>query len=203
MGEPALARPFYTEEEYLRLENESEVRHEYYRGEIIAMAGGSPTHALIVNRVSYSLTDRLLDGPCEVVTQDQRVKTEDGDLTAYPDVVVYCENAEFDKKDKYALRTPFVLIEILSPSTADYDRKTKLESYQRIPSLTDYIMVWQDMIRVEHYRRTPDAQHWDFQRYLRRDEVIPFGSLGIELPVSEIYRRLELPEGAIAIHEGN
>lgn len=197
MGEPALARPFYTEEEYLRLENESEVRHEYYRGEIIAMAGGSPTHALIVSRICVGLANRLADSSCEVVIQDQRVKTEDGDLTAYPDVVVYCGEGEFDKKDKYALRTPFVLVEVLSPSTANYDRGTKLESYRRIPTLTDYLTVWQDMVRVEHFSRTTVSEDWTFQRYLRRADLVRFHSLDIEVSIEEFYRRLDLPDGAL------
>jgi Uma2 family endonuclease len=138
-----------------------------------------------------------------VVTHQQRVKTEDGDLTTYPDVVVYDGGATFDGLDEYALRTPIVLIEVLSPSTADYDRRTKLESYQRIPSLTDYLTVWQDMARVEHHSRDENEPDWKFQGYLTRDEAIPLQSLGIVLPVSEIYRRLDLPEGAIALHEGN
>lgn len=193
MGHPQV-RPLFTRQEYYSMEKMANLRHEYWCGEISMMAGGSPTHALLIGRMTTLLNNELAGSSCDAVPSDQRVRIESEDLDTYPDVVVLCEDALFDPLDAHTLIEPKILVEVLSPSTAEYDRTTKLEAYKQIPTLTDYFVVWQDRICIEHH--TCEGEDWQMRCYEGRADVLPVSSLNIELPLAEVYRRLDLPEGA-------
>ncbi len=188
------ARRVYSREEYYSLDKMANVRLEYCCGEIFAMAGGSITHARLISRVTMALNLRLADTSCEAVSFGQRVRIEAEDLDTYPDVVVLCEETLFDPLNSHTRINPRLLVEVLSPSTAEYDRTTKLAAYQQIPTLTDYLIVWQDRIHIEHHAR--DENGWTTHHYTKRDDVMPIYSFDIELPLAELYRRLDLPEAA-------
>ncbi len=190
----AQIRPLHSRQEYYQLDKMSNVRHEYCDGEIFAMAGGSATHALLIGRMTTVLNNGLAGFPCDAVPCDQRVRIEAVDLDTYPDVVVWCDDARFDSLDEHTLVEPRLLVEVLSSSTAQYDQTTKLEAYKMIPTLSDYLIVWQDKICVEHHAR--EAENWKMRRFQRRDDILLIPGFAIELPLSEIYRRLDLPEGA-------
>ena len=192
----ALRHHFFTRAQYVQMENDSNVRHEYYRGEIYAMAGGSPTRARIIGQITTALNNLLRDTSCIAAPADQRVLVEAAEMNTYPDVAVYCDEARFDELDRNALLEPLVLVEVLSPSTAQYDRNAKRDFYFQIPSLRDYLIVWQDQIRVQHYFRGATGA-WEFTHYLNREARAVLVSFSIELPLSEIYRRLDLPDGVV------
>lgn len=189
--------PIHTRDEFYQLERNSPTRHEFYNGYIIAMAGGSPRHGRIIGRVTRILEAALEDRSCFAVPNDQMVRVEDADMDAYPDVVVYCEDAEFDRRYERTLLEPLVLVEVLSPSTQNMDLTTKRTNYFQLPSLTDYLVFWQDKIRCDQWTRVqnPDEEPV-LTRHLRRDDVVLLPDLNIEFRLGDCYRRFDdLPEG--------
>ena len=186
---------FITPEEYLRREKEAETKSEFLNGEIIAMAGASPTHVRITATLMRVLGIQLLGKTCEPFSQDLRVGIAGlsallpSDFT-YPDVVVACD-AQFD--DDYNLLNPVVIIEVLSPSTELKDRTLKLDAYRHIATLRDYVLIAQNQRRVEHYRRL-DAGEWRWRIFEAPGEEIVLDSIGCTLKLSEIYERVPLPD---------
>ncbi|MDQ3814367.1 MAG: Uma2 family endonuclease [Armatimonadota bacterium] len=150
----ALAEHYITEDEYWALEAGSDIKHEYFDGCIFSRPGGSPEHNRLAANAVISLGSQLRGTPCRAVGSDQRVKVEATGLNTYSDVVVYCRPWRFDPREKNTLLNPVVLIEVLSDSTADYDRTIKFDHYKQIESLRDYILIAQDRVRVEHFHRT-------------------------------------------------
>ena len=185
--------PLQTRDEFYEYDARATEKHEYYQGLIYAMAGASRLHGRIVGRIVTTLNSRLRDSTCEAVPADQKVRAESDDLDAYPDVVVYCDDAAFDPQHPHTLLEPLVLIEVLSPSTERYDRNAKRAAYLKIPSLRDYLVVSQDEIRIEHDFRAANGP-WQKREYGRRSDLVRLDGLQTEFPVEEIYRRLELPE---------
>jgi len=195
MTQPNLKERLLSEEEYFAFDDASEWRHEFWNGYIVAMAGAMPVHNRIVTRVVISLSNHLSDTNCEVVSSDQKIKASEAVFT-FPDVVVSCEDEQFDPRRAGVLLNPHVLVEVLSPSTGTTDRGAKLAAYQSLPSLQDYLIVWTDMVRVEHYARQSETD-WRFRRLLNRSETLELALHDLKIPVAEFYRRLEIPEGVI------
>ena len=139
-------------DEYLAWEREQPVRHEYFRGEVFAMAGGSMRHNALCIRLGRVL-DTQLEGRCTVMSSDQRVVAANRERYVYPDVSVVCGPVRPELGAGDVLVNPTTLLEVLSSSTEQYDRGLKWEGYQRIESLTDYVLVSQAEPRIEHFRR--------------------------------------------------
>src|SRR5262245_10451275 len=155
--------PRATRDAYLAAERAAAYKSEYIDGYVIAMSGASRAHNILSVHIAALLDADLADSPCEVYSADMRVKvSETGDYT-YPDVVVACGDIAFEDAELDTLLTQTVIVEVLSPSTEGYDRGTKFELYRRIASLQEYIMVAQDRMLVEHYRRHGDG--WHFTAY--------------------------------------
>lgn len=183
----AAARQRYTFEEYLELEAISPVRHEYRDGGVWAMAGGSPAHAAIAVNVSTRLSTALRDRPCRVFGSDLRIRVAATGLGTYPDVSVVCGALELDPEDRrgHTVTNPTVVVEILSPSTEDYDRGEKLAEYKRIASLREIVLVAHDEPRLEIWRRVGEI--WTLE-VSRGDAIAELHSVGCSLPLSEVYR---------------
>jgi Uma2 family endonuclease len=171
--------------EYLAFEAASDVRHELLRGEVYAMAGGTPEHAALAAAFIGELLAALRGRPCRVYSSDLRVRIRETGLTTYPDASVACGRAELDPEDPNALVNPVVLVEVLSASTEAYDRGSKSAHYRRIPSLREYVLVAQDEPRIEVYRRTEQGR-WELLE-ARAGEAIELASLGVALDVSAVY----------------
>lgn len=180
------ARQVFDYAEYLALEDESGVRHEFLNGEVWAMAGGSPEHSAIKVNVVASLRAALSGQPCRVFDSDLRVRVLETGLGTYPDASVVCEQLELDPEDRrgHTVTNPKVLVEVLSPSTEAYDRGEKLAHYKRIPSLAEVMLVAHDDTRVDVWRR--EGEGWT-QRSFVPGEQVELRSLGCALPVDEIY----------------
>ena len=170
--------------EYVALANDSDVKYEYVAGEVVAMAGGSVTHARLISRLS-SLLDRALDGkPCIMLPSDLRVRIRAADRATYPDIFVVCGEPERDPDDDHAVVNPTAIIEVLSDSTHQSDRTDKFAAYRRLTSLREYVLVSQRERRIEVYRR--EGRRW----YLEESgagERIRLESLGVELTLDEAY----------------
>jgi len=145
-------RSHLTAEEYLAWERDQPVRHEFFHGEVFAMAGGSMRHNALCARVIESLGAQLR-GRCIVLTSDQRVVAARRDRYVYPDTSVVCGPPVTEPGASDVLANPMILVEVLSSSTEQHDRGLKWEGYQRIESLTDYVLVSQAEPRIEHFRR--------------------------------------------------
>ncbi|BCM92174.1 hypothetical protein IAD21_04053 [Abditibacteriota bacterium] len=184
-----------SEDEYFELDERSTRKHEFWCGQVILRKAATPQHVILAGQIVTALATRLSETLCEVGTSDLKVKAND-EIYVFPDVVVWCENAQLDACRDNVLLNPLVLVEILSLSTESIDRGAKLAAYQTISSLLDYLIVWPDMVQIEHYARQNETD-WRFRRYLNRNQTIEFAALGLEIPVAEFYRRLDVPEGVI------
>lgn len=170
--------------EYLVLEEAAETKHEYVRGEIRAMSGGTTEHARLQSRAVVMLEAALVDKPCEPFTSDLRVYVAAADRSAYPDVTVVCDQVERAALDPNAATNPAVIVEVLSPSSEADDRGDKWADYQRLPSLKHYVLVSQHRPRVEVFTRTDLGWHYA--------EVLPGGAidlsaLRVSLPLDALY----------------
>jgi Uma2 family endonuclease len=171
--------------EYLRLEGSSLERHEFLRGEVYAMAGGSPEHGALAAAWIRELGVALGRQPCRVFTSDVRVRIRETGLTTYPDVSVVCGRLETDAEDPDAIVNPVVLVEVLSSSSEAYDRGAKAAHYRRIPSLREYVLTSQSERLVEVYRRNAEGR---FELYeFRADDAVELASVGIALAIRTIY----------------
>ncbi|MDZ7401888.1 MAG: Uma2 family endonuclease [candidate division KSB1 bacterium] len=179
-----------TPEEYLEIERQAEYKSEYFNGEMFAFAGATREHNLIAGNIYSNLHQQLRKKTCEVYPSDMRVKVTATGLYTYPDVVIVCGKPQFEDEKEDILLNPIVIIEVLSPTTENYDRGIKFTHYRTISSLTDYILVAQDNIHVEHYVRQSDRS-WLFSEYKSADEKIQIESIGCELLVAEIYEKVE------------
>lgn len=178
MGRVA-TRSQMTADEYLAWEREQPTKHEFFHGEVFAMAGGSPRHNALGGRIIAAAIRALPD--CAVLTSDQRVTMASGGRYIYPDVSIVCGGLEIEAGD--VLMNPTVLVEVLSLTTEQYDRGLKWED-QRIPSLADYVLVSQTEPRTEHYRRSSDGS-WTYRAAGPGERVTL--SAGAALIVDEIF----------------
>lgn len=187
MRAPSVHR--YTWKQYLALERESTVKHEFLEGEIYAMAGSSPEHALLTANVIASLNRQLEGRPCRVFTSDLRVHIQASGLAAYPDATVVCGELRRDPDDKNMVTNPTVIVEVLSESTEGFDRGEKFERYRQCPSLKEYVLVSQRERLIEVFQRGPGV---DWPRTEARTGSIRIESIGCELAVGAVYAGVEL-----------
>jgi Uma2 family endonuclease len=181
-----LARHRFTFHDYVQIEEDSTIKHEFLDGVIYAMAGGSIEHAAVGGNVIGLLRAALVGRRCRVFTSDLRVRVAATGLATYPDVSVICEKVERDPADPkgHTALNPVLLVEVLSPSTEDYDRGEKLAHYRLIPSLQEVMLIAHDERRVDVWRRAGD--HWT-QLSSRAGERVQLESIGASLPVDAIY----------------
>jgi len=175
--------PYLSETDYLAMELNSQERHEYVDGAIFAMTGASRAHNQIgINLVSI-LHTHVKNTTCRVYMSDVRLKIAHKKTYYYPDLMLGCSQNE---TDDYALTEPCLIVEVLSPATANIDKREKLIAYQSIPSVQEYCLVAQDKYEVEKYTRSPNQQAWFFDRY-DIDDVVPFVCVACEIKVKDIY----------------
>lgn len=164
------------------------MKSEYLDGEIFAMTGASRQHNLLSGNLYAAFRAQLRERGCEVYFSDMRVKVSATGLYTYPDVAVVCGDPRFEDAAVDTLLNPKVIVEILSPSTEGYDRGAKAEQYRALPSLTEYVLVAQDRIHVEHYLRQEDG--WLLTETDRREDVVDLPSVGARLTLADVYDRV-------------
>jgi Uma2 family endonuclease len=175
----------YTYEEYLAFERSSNVRHEFFDGEIYATAGGTPPHAAICANVSSLLRTQLRGRGCQTYSPDLRIRVLETGLATYPDVSVVCKPMELDPADRNTATNPILVVEVLSPSSAEYDRGEKLEHYKRIPSLREVVLVAHDERLLEVWRRG-EGGVWTRSEVRTGDLVLT--AVPCALALDEVYR---------------
>lgn len=173
-------------EEYLAQERRAETKSEYLDGEVFAMAGASRRHNLLVTSVVGMLYSQLRGRGCELYSNDMRVRVSSTGLFAYPDVVVACGEPEFLDAEVDTLLNPVLIVEVLSPSTADYDRGGKWAHYRTIPSLREYLVLDQERVHAEHHIRQPGGD-WLLHETEDPAAVLRLAAIGCELPLAAAY----------------
>lgn len=166
-------------------------RLEFLDGAIYAMAGGTFTHGRIASNVNGELRARLKGRACQVVGGDVRVFIPEANVATYPDAAVFCGPVQFLAKRQDTVLNPTLLVEVLSPSTHLYDRGEKFEFYKHIPAFQEYVLVHQDRLVVEQFTRQRDGV-WMPTLVQGRDAVMELGSIGIQLPLQEVFDGVEL-----------
>ncbi len=190
----ALPKRTFTQEEYAMLEEKADYRSQFVGGEIFAMAGTEPAHDRIAYNLGGMFYVRFRGRDCTCHSADVKVRAKVGDLWTYPDWSIICGQPKYDTSARpSSLLNPQVIFEILSPSTASFDRGDKFERYKRIESLTDYVLVASEKMRVEHYVRQ-DGGGWLYREYHEGLDLLKLASVEVELPLAEIYERVTFPE---------
>jgi Uma2 family endonuclease len=183
---------YITEEDYLQRERASTLKHEYYKGQIYAMAGASEAHNLVAMNIAALLRSRVRGSSCRAYPSDMRVKVQPTGLNTYPDFSIVCGQPSFvdpDKRD--TLTNPNLIIEILSPSTESYDRGEKFQHYRTIDTLQEYILVAQDKYRIERFVRNENNE-WVLSDIAGIEASLPLALLQTEISLAEIYEQVEL-----------
>jgi len=196
VNEPAVAynKMKFTIEEYLAREEQSDIKHEYYQGEVFAMSGASMPHNIIHSNLFGSIANFLKGKSCRPFGSDLRVHIPTNTLFTYPDITIVCDKIETRNNDQYNLLNPAVIIEILSRTTRDYDRGTKFNLYRAIPSLKEYILVDSEAIKIEAFYINPN-KHWELQEYRQQEALLHIQTIGYSLPLADIYEDTGLIEG--------
>ena len=184
------AQTYLTPEEYIASERKATLKSEYLSGEIVAMSGASNAHNLITMNTTTQLYNQLVEGGCRVFSSDMRVGIGTGVSYFYPDIAVTCDKPRFEDDAFDTLINPQVIIEVLSASTAGYDRGKKFIRYRQLESLQEYILISQDQVHVEHYLR--QGKQWVLSEFSALENVLPLVSIGAELSLRQIYRFVEV-----------
>ncbi len=173
-----------TRDDYYRLEETAEQKHEFYQSEIFAMSGGTFNHARISGNIFSTLLIKLRGKSCQPTNSDMRVETPAG-LITYPDVAVYCGKPELTE-NQCGLLNPVILIEVLSPSTRCYDQSDKFTLYRSISSFQDYLLIDSEKIAVQHYRKS-EPDEWILHDYLNITDSIYLKSIQETISLIEMY----------------
>lgn len=181
----ALTQPRMTWKEFIAFERSASEKHEYLRGEVWAMAGGTPEHGRLATNASGELRTALRGRPCVVLNSDVRIRVRDTDRSTYPDTFVVCGKLERDPEDENTVTNPVVIVEVLSPGTEASDRGEKFAHYQHLTSLHDYVLISQTEKRIEVFSRGAGAS-WLMTPY-GAGQRVPLPSLGIELDLDGLY----------------
>ncbi|TCD25148.1 Uma2 family endonuclease [Pedobacter psychrodurus] len=191
VNEPAVAyqKRRYTIEEYLEMEKASTVKHEYFQGEVFAMSGAGDNHNNIFSNVFIEIGNKLKGKPCRPYGSDKRMNIPENTLFTYPDISIYCNGLTHTDIDEDTSILPTVIIEILSPSTKNYDRGKKFNLYKDIPSLKEYIMIDSESVSVEAFY-VNENKNWAFKDHKEITDVITFVSMGFDLALTDIYEHV-------------
>ncbi len=183
MGSPPLAKKRrHTFAEYLRLEEQSDEKHEFWDGEIVAMAGGTYDHSLITTNLIRALGNKLIGKPCAVLESNMRVRIPSTRYGVYPDLSVMCGKPVFDEEDpkRTTIKNPTLVVEVLSPSTEKHDRNVKFQQYLELNSIREIVLVSQDKPRVEAFCKQEGGQ-WLFSFWTDLAANALLRSLDIEI----------------------
>jgi Uma2 family endonuclease len=184
-----------THAEYAALEAAASTRHEYYAGQVFAMAGGTPEHSLVASNVTRLLGNLLASKPCVVLNSDASVYVEATDLATYPDATVICGSVKRHPSLENSVVNPVLIVEVLSPSTEAYDRGAKFSHYKRLSTFTEYLLVATDRFHVDRFVREPDGT-WRATEASGLTAVVTLAAVEGSISLDEVYAKIELIAGS-------
>jgi Uma2 family endonuclease len=185
----------YTPHQYLALEEKAEYRSEYWNGEIVAMSGATIDHQQIVSNLTEFLGAKIR-GRCRIFPSEMKVWVKNRDKFFYPDLTIICDQPDFYNKRRDTITNPRLLIEVLSKSTAGFDRAEKFLSYQTLESLEEYVLISQDKVLIEQYIKRKDG-NWIYKAVIGLESAVTFPSINAALPLGEIYDLVEFEQEEI------
>lgn len=199
-----LAQPktYLTVEEYLAFERESDERHEYWDGELFTLSGESINHGTICSNLVIEIGQKLKKTPCRLFTKDMKIRSgSDIDLHKslknfffYPDIVIVCGAIRTHDKQRDVIINPNMIIEVLSPSTEKFDRGEKFVRYRNhLPTLTDYILVSQNLPLIDHFRRGTENDEWILSPFYGLESIWKLKNLDIKIALADVYDGVEFP----------
>ena len=182
--------PKMTAAEYLEIERKAAFKSEFVRGEVFAMSGGLPTHAVLIGQMVRELGDALEDAPCVVSVAELRLELVRDQVYVYPDVMVVCGGFALADGHRDMITNPSVVVEVLSESTEAWDRGGKFGLYQGVATLREYVLVSTTAMRVEWFTREEDGR-WSYRKAEGLEGVVRLETLGVSLGLGRIYRKVE------------
>ncbi|MCH5716559.1 Uma2 family endonuclease [Niabella hibiscisoli] len=191
--EAAYRKAIYTAAEYLAMEKESDTKHEFFQGEIFAMAGAGGKHNVISKNVLGELYISLKGKRCQPYGSDLRIHIPQNTLYTYPDISIFCGDFISSQEDDDTMILPVVLIEILSPSTKNYDRGGKFKLYRDIPSLKEYILIDSESVNIEVFGINTGG-HWELEEYKKLADHLILPSVDVTIPVHDVYNGTHLTD---------
>ena len=193
--EPAVAysKEKISIEEYLKLEDTAVEKHEYYKGEVFAMSGSKVPHNEISGNLYFALRKKLQGKKCKPYNSDQRIHIESNTLFTYPDISIVCGQIITLNNDNWNVLNPTVIIEILSPSTKNYDRGEKFKLYRDITTLKEYILADSESIHIEAFRLNAN-NHWELEEYNSVEEELYIKAIDEKILIGEIYLGVKMED---------
>jgi Uma2 family endonuclease len=184
----------YSIAEYLENEEKSLEKHEFYQGEVFAMAGASIPHNQVVRNALSKIDGHIKEGgKCQIFPGDLKVHVEINSLFTYPNLSIVCGKIETLENHKDIITNPTVLIEVLSPTTHDYDRGGKFKLYRDIPSLKEYILISSMEVLVEKYNKQADGT-WVLHEYKTENDSFTIAAVAMPVEVKSLYRNVEFEQ---------
>jgi Uma2 family endonuclease len=183
----ASAHAYFTPEDYLELERLSLIKHEYFQGQVVAMAGASKAHVIITGNLSALLNNHLRGSGCIVYATDMKVRVPSLNLFYYPDLAVTCDKRDL-KVDQDFILHPKLIIEVLSDTTEPFDRGNKFTDYKVIEALEEYVLIHQRQVLVEKFQRRSNAL-WMSEIY-RAGEMLELTSVSLICPIEALYENI-------------
>jgi len=178
---------YISPEDYLEGERVSPIKHEYRRGHVYAMTGAKKPHIIIGSNLVRLLGNHLQNTPCLVLSSDIKVRLQEANCYYYPDVAVTCDERDTGSTEDFILY-PSLIIEVLSPSTAAFDRGNKFADYQTASSLQEYVLITQSEIKIECFRVNAEG-NWVSQTYRQGDEL-ELMSIDFRCPIAQVYQKV-------------
>lgn len=191
--EPAIAysKERMSIEEYLEMENASDEKHEYYKGEIFAMSGAKVAHNTITGNLFIELGQKLKGKKCKPFNSNQRIHIQSNTLFTYPDISIICGEIVTLNNDDYNVLNPSVIVEVLSKFTKNYDRGEKFKLYRDIATLREYILVDSESIHIEVFRLN-ENNHWELEEYTSLESLLEIKAIAETISLLEIYDRIAI-----------
>jgi Uma2 family endonuclease len=186
-------KPHFTANDYLQWESGQSEKHEYVAGEVFAMAGARREHVVVSLNIAAAFKQALRGSGCQTYIADMKLRVEAADAFFYPDVMVSCSAQ--DRRAGLYLSEPKLIVEVLSDSTAAFDRGGKFAAYRNLPSLQEYVIIDIESRRVECFRRTGE-NGWLLQDYIG-EQICQFAAIGVTMTLAEVFEDVLVEDGDI------
>ncbi len=193
MDASAISKKQYTVDEYIEFEENSEIRHEFHEGILYPIEGTSLAHNEVIQNVVALLRPDFRKRGCKMAHENVKLQIIEKGKYVYPDILLTCD--EQDKNAIFIVQHPSLIVEVLSKSTASYDRSGKFNFYQTIPSIQYYLLIESRWQSVELYSRTEKEGVWTYQRFSKPTEIVEFPRLNFQISLLNIYEDIDIPEG--------